>query len=128
MLYIPVETQLSEDYCKYNNLYDKKEYNIDTNIKGYISYNKRRIKALPLGGYESNGLIMPIESITNIFTDSGKLPTNWKNEGTEFDELNGVELCRKYIPNQTKKQHTTDKKNTKKRKQILKSKLFVNQF
>lgn len=93
-LYIPVETQLSEDYCKYNNLYDKAEMNFDTTKRGYISH-KRRIRAIKLGGFESNGMLMPIDSIY------WQLPSNTKpfelEEGTEFDTIDGIELCRKYV-------------------------------
>jgi hypothetical protein len=39
------ETQLSDDYCKNNNLYRHSELNLDPNEKGYIEDN-RRIKAV----------------------------------------------------------------------------------
>ena len=51
--YIPAETQLDAEFCKHNNLNDKSEYNLDTTQKGYISYKKRRVRAISLGGFES---------------------------------------------------------------------------
>lgn len=99
-LYIPVETQLSEDYCKYNNLYDKSEMNVDTTKRGYISH-KRRIRAIKLGGFESNGMLMPLDSIFIALTEVGTIPLKKAvesfKEGDEFDTIDGVELCRKYV-------------------------------
>lgn len=100
MIYIPVETQLSEDYCYYNNLYDTIGTNKNKLLKGYISYKKRRIKAIKLGGFESNGMLMPLSSLS--YLDNGYPDADFK-EGDEFDTLlvdNKIEcvLCNKYTP------------------------------
>jgi hypothetical protein len=56
------ETQLSDDYCKSNNLYRKSELNADTSKTGYIEEN-RRIKAMKFRGHTSSALIMPLASL-----------------------------------------------------------------
>jgi len=110
-LYIPVETQLSSEYCKFNDLFDKKEFNNDTTKKGYISYKKRRIKAIKFykGTYESNGLLMPLDSLSYINDDIAKSLTL----GDEFDTIGGVAVCNKYeLPIKRQKGQSNNNKPT----------------
>lgn len=93
-IYIPVETQLSENFCYENNLYDKAGMNKNPDKKGYISFKTRRIRALKLGGHESNGMFMPLDSLNYILPNVEDI----LNIGMEFDEINGIEVCQKYIP------------------------------
>lgn len=85
-------TQLSEDYCKLNNLYDDPDKNLDTSEKGYISSKQRRVKAIKLRGAISNGMFMPIHSLDYISEDVFNL-----KEGQSFTSINGLEVCRKFI-------------------------------
>lgn len=107
---LPVETQLSHEFCFYNNLYRHPEQNSDTTQKGYIEDN-RRIRAQKFRGNVSNCLFMSLDSLK--FT--GIKVTELK-EGDEFDNLNGKEICRKYyVP---KKTYTGASKQEKKPSRI----------
>lgn len=87
----PAETQLSEEFCKNNNLYRHAEKNKDTTQQGYIEDN-RRIKAVKFRGNVSNCLFSSLDSLTwtKVKVDSLK-------EGDSFDVLNGKEICKKYV-------------------------------
>jgi len=100
-LFFPVETQLSRQYLSANNLYRKPELNMDQTKKGYFEENGR-IKCVKLRGNDSLGLFMPIESVLTLFPDSGKLDPNYKKIGMEYDTLNDIEICTKYIPKHTR--------------------------
>lgn len=85
------ESQLSPDYCQSNNLYRKPESNKDQTQKGYLE-DKRRIKALKFRGHNSSALTMPLSSLSYLKIDVSKL-----KEGDQFDTIDGVEICTKYI-------------------------------
>lgn len=119
-LYFPVETQLSQTYLKANNLYRKGELNQDPNKKGYFEENGR-IRCVQFRGNKSEGLFMPLNSI--------EFALNYDIRpvlGDEFDEINGVEICQKYVIKINKTQGTNTPKNKKVKK--LDSKLIENQF
>lgn len=88
VLLFPSEVQLSDNYCKYNNLYRKSELNNDVEKKGYIEDN-RRVKAIKLGGQYSTALVMPITSLNYLNINDLK-------EGDKFNNIDGNEICRKY--------------------------------
>lgn len=88
-VYFPAESQLSDAYCRKNNLYSDKSLNKDQKISGYIGTN-RRIRAVKFRGNVSSCLFMPLGSLSE-FVDTEKLEV-----GDTFDELNGEEICRKY--------------------------------
>lgn len=86
----PVETQLSKQFLSNNNLYRDPLLNVDKTKKGYFEENGR-IRAVKFRGHKSQGLFMPMSSIAFAYDKDIK-------EGEVFDELNGIEICRKYIP------------------------------
>ena len=86
----PAECQLSTDYSSYNNLYRHNTLNRDLDAKGYLE-DSRRIRAIKLRGNVSNALFMPLESLSFTGVNIADL-----KEGDEFDELNGIEICKKY--------------------------------
>ena len=90
-VYFPVDGQLSEDFANKHNLVRKKDEN-GNNIGGYLDPEKRNIKALKLRGEQSDGLFMPIESLSD-YVDITTL-----KEGDTITSLNGVLICEKYIP------------------------------
>ncbi len=103
-IFFPPETQLSDVYCKVNNLYRHADMNLDKGETGYIE-NSRRIRAIKFRGNTSQGLFMPMTSLLYFG------PYDF-NEGDEFDQLSGMEVCRKYVvftPG-----HRTAQNNTKK--------------
>jgi hypothetical protein len=91
----PAETQLSADFCKYNNLYSKSELNADPTAKGYIS-QKNRVRAVKFRGHRSDALFMPLTSLlalNGVFeSDLAEL-----KPGDVFDKFLGNEVCRKYV-------------------------------
>ena len=90
-VYFPVDLQLSEDFCKINNLvrYKDKDGN---QAGGYLDPNKRNIRAMKLRGEISDGLYLPITCLAE-FTKISKLKV-----GDTIDVVNGHEICRKYVP------------------------------
>jgi len=88
-LFFPPEARLSDEYCKQNNLFRHPEKNKDKDKKSYIEDNGR-VKAIKLRGHNSMGLFMPLSSL--LFVGDFNLEL-----GTEFNEINGFEVCRKYV-------------------------------
>ncbi len=93
MLYFVSGTQLSADFCKYNNLFDRSEENMDISEKGFISYKQRRVKAIKLRGIVSDGMLMPLKSLDVFHLDFKK----WLVVGNEFTNIEGYSLCEKYV-------------------------------
>ena len=89
-VYFPSDGQLCQEYCEINNLLRKKDEN-GNNIGGYMD-EKRRVTAVKLRGEKSDGLFMPLTSLANFTTVSDL------KEGDTITVLNGVEICKKYIP------------------------------
>ena len=119
-LFFPIETQLSEEYLSANSLYRDATLNQDQTQKGYFEKNGR-IRAMKFRGHNSMGLFMPLSSLTFTGQSIDSLKV-----GDTFDELNGKEICRKYI---IKQQATPGKGQNKKGKQWEKvSVLIDNQF
>ena len=105
VILFPAEVQLSDEYCKNNNLYRKSEMNKDNTKKGYIEDNGR-VKAIKLGGQYSTALAMPISSLSFVDVDCEDLPV-----GEKFNLINGVEICKKYEI----KSHTPNERGNKQR-------------
>lgn len=91
-IYFPVDGQLSLEYCQYNNLLRKLDEN-GVNIGGYLDPDKRNIKAINLRGSKSDGLVMPLSSLE--FTGISILEFK---VGDTITVVNGIEICKKYIP------------------------------
>lgn len=97
-VYFPVDGQLSEEFCRVNDLVRRKDEN-GNQCGGYLDPEKRNIKALKLRGEKSDGLYLPIVSLSN-FTKISDLKV-----GDTIDILNGQEICRKYIPVSHERNH-----------------------
>lgn len=114
-IFFPAETQLSPEYLSQNNLYRNSNLNEDQKSKGYFEENGR-VKAIKLKGNVSTGVIMPLSSVNKLGTGSLLL-------GDEFNEVDGVFICRKYlIPK--KANGTGTPKQNKVLDDIIDSKLF----
>lgn len=92
MVYFVSGTELSEEFCYINNLFDKPEMNNNKSKKGFIS-KKRRVKAIKLKGEISDGILMPLESLDYV----ENFKTSNLTLGTEFNEINGILICKKYF-------------------------------
>jgi len=112
-VYFPTDGQLGVEYCEINNLVRKKD-EAGNEVGGYLEPNKRHIRAIRLRKEMSDGLFMPLESLST-FTDISKL-----KDGDIVTVLNGIEICRKYVParKHSQKAPGTGKKSVKKEKKI----------
>lgn len=119
-LFFPVETQLSKEYLKINNLYRKPEMNSDNTKKGYFEENGR-IRCVKFRGHKSEGLYMSLDSVSPFSAPIHII----LRLGDSFDELNNIEICRKYIPKNTRIQGEPGNKKSKTPKE---SKLIEGQF
>ena len=119
-LYFPLECQLSKEYLSNNNLYNKPELNVDNTKKGYFDENGR-IRCQRFRGHKSEGLFMPLESLTFV----GNTYSLSLNDC--FDELNEIPICSKYV---VKTNKTPGQPGSKKSKSTKKyeSKLVENQL
>ena len=123
VVYFPVDGQLSEQFAKENNLVRIKD-DAGNNIGGYLDPDKRNITALKLRGEKSDGLILPLEVLSK-YTDIEKL-----KDGDQISTINGVEICRKYIPrgsrNRNRSQNVSKtRKNKKEQKEKITYPYFV---
>lgn len=115
VIYFPVDGQLSEEFANDNNLVRRKDES-GNNIGGYLDPGKRNITAIKLRGEKSDGLILPIEVLSK-YTDVSKL-----QDGIAISEIDGHEICRKYIPRRNHTRHTDgDISKTRKRRDVQKA-------
>ena len=96
-VYFPVDGQLSEEFCKENDLVRRKDEN-GNDVGGYMDPEKRNVKAIRLRGEKSDGLFLPIKCLGYCFKDGNadELEYGYVIEGP----VNGHEICQKYIPRQ----------------------------
>ena len=99
VLFFDSDGQLSEDFCKNNNLYDKSEFNLDQTKKGYFSQS-RRIRAQTFRGAKSEAFVIGLNSLDYLTGRSDFL----FDIGDKFYSVNGIEFCNKYITPETIKQ------------------------
>lgn len=110
-IYFPTDLQLSEEYCAENHLCRKKaDGSPDT---GYMDPDKRNVTAIRLRGERSDGLYMPLSSLVFTGVNMDDL-----NVGDSIDVVNGIEICRKYIPrgNKHKNRGQSEGNRTRKKK------------
>ena len=115
-IYFPVDGKLGERYAKENNLVRKKDAQ-GNEIGGYLDPEKRNIKAMRLRGERSEGLYMPLESLSE-FANITKLKV-----GDRITTLNGTLICEKYIPKTNRRKNYTNN-NVKKKKKTVQYPLF----
>lgn len=89
-VYFPSDGQLSMEFCIANDLLRRKDEN--GNPAGGYMDERRRVTAIKLRGEKSDGLFLPLTSLANFTTVSDL------KEGDTITMLNGVEICKKYIP------------------------------
>lgn len=116
-IYFPSDLQLSAEYCEQNNLVRKKDEN-GNNIGGFLDPDKRNIKAIKLRGEKSDGLFMPLISLSYCYemgiADAAKELT----VGDTITIVNGHEICCKYIPRtQNRVGHYSNGNKTRKHKE-----------
>ena len=117
-IYFPTDLQLSVEYCDANNLVRKKDEN-GNNIGGYMDPNKRNVTAVRLRGERSDGLYMPLSSLEFTGVNIEELGV-----GDTIDIVNGVEICRKYIPRGNKRVGKPNDGNRTRKKKVPVAPLF----
>lgn len=98
-LFFPAECQISDAFLKANNLYRHENLNADPTQKGFFEDN-RRVKAIKFKGIISSGFVTPVESLNNLMKIDGRV-LNDISIGMEFNELGGIEICKKYHKKQS---------------------------
>ncbi len=111
------ETQLSEEFCRENNLFRKAELNADPTKTGYLEEN-RRVRAIKLRQQKSSALFMSLDSLSYTGVDVNDLTS-----GDTFDKLNGFDVCKKYVIREPK----VGKQQPKKERRV-EDKLFPAHF
>lgn len=101
-VYFPSDIQLSEEFCKVNDLVRRKDENGNP-AGGYLDPNKRNIRPLKLRGEKSDGLYLPITCMMEF------CPISDLKVGDTIGVVNGHEICKKYIPHRTNVYHYTEK-------------------
>lgn len=130
-IYFPIESLLSNDFVRNNNLYVNKELNSDIEKKGYINED-RRVRYVKLRNSKSEGLFLPLSSLSYI---EGFDYNNLK-VGDAFNSIvddNGIThlICEKYIPPIKVKSNNinnTFKKNRNAIADVVREYFIENQF
>ena len=118
VVFFPTDGQLNMEYASENNLLRlKDEEGNPLANSGYLDPNKRNITAIRLRGEKSEGLVLPIETLSKY------VDTNTFNDGDKITVLNGVEICCKYIPASKTRDSTNYKNNVNKNKKEEKEKI-----
>ena len=91
-IFFPVETQISDFFLKNNNLYEDKNLNADNTKKGFFNH-KGRVRCMRLRGNKSEGFWIPLSTFCNL----SKEDIDSFKEGTVFDTIDGITLCKKYV-------------------------------
>lgn len=109
-LYLPTDGRISVEFGEANNLFRKKD-DAGNNIGGFIDAEKRNISAIRLRGNKSDGLVLPLSSLSS-FGDITSL-----KEGDIVTVFNGHVIAEKYIPRRNVRQgHVSNGNKTRKRK------------
>lgn len=104
-VFFPADTQLSDDFCKYNNLYRDVEKNIDDKT-GFFD-NNRRVRCQPFMKVKSEGFFCDEKCFDYLNTETPS------KIGDTFNKVNEIEICKKYISPQTARAMKSQKKKTK---------------
>jgi hypothetical protein len=112
----PADTQLSEEYCKENNLFRRSELNKDTTKAGFFEEN-RRVRVQPFLKVKSQAYFASLDSLA--YAD---LKIYDYSVGATFDELNGRKICDKYISIATRE--ALEKQNRPKAKKVSETPYF----
>lgn len=114
VVFFPSDGQLSLEYATDNNLVRVKDEN-GNNIGGYMDPKKRNVTAIRLRGEKSEGLVLPIETLSK-YTDVSKL-----KDGDQITVLDGHEICQKYVPRGKRNNHPVETGSKKKKKKSKES-------
>ena len=92
MAFFPIGGQLSEVFCKGSRLLREVDEKGRRTGGGYIHPQRRNIAPLRLHGEVSEGLLLPLTTLSTFADISGL------KEGDDISTLNGHRICDVYIP------------------------------
>lgn len=112
-LFFEVDTQLSKEFCYYNNLYRDPSKNLDPEKSGYFEDN-RRVRAQTFRGEKSEGFFVPLNYLNYLLIGKIEVPVTLEylgiSIGDAFNSLYGQEICKKYVNPRTKRSRPQDAK------------------
>lgn len=115
-VFFPSDGQLSHEFCHANNLYRDADQNIDPKAKPGMFDLNRRVRAQKFRGEVSDGFWVDFNYFKFIYK-KGEVPLV---EGYEFDTLEKVPICSKYInPATAKIAHENQKKTKTSKKSVM---------
>jgi tRNA-binding EMAP/Myf-like protein len=96
-VYFPLESQINSEFVSFFNGYSSLDLNRDKTQKGFFS-NKSRVKATRLRGELSEGYLHPLSSFNEFLAEKQiKFQVTEKEVGIEFDSVDNLLVCQKYI-------------------------------
>src|ERR1035441_3638071 len=90
-VYFDCNVALSPEYLSNNNLYHTSLLNKDKDKSGFFQENGR-VKCIKLRGEKSDGFWVELSTLEFTNCNMNKLSENY-----EFDELNKIPICHKYV-------------------------------
>lgn len=127
-VYFPLECCLSSDFLRNTNSFRDSVLNADSNKKGMFEYHGR-VKAIKLRGEKSEGYIVPVTTLEKFCKEFLNQNISLSDHvGTDFDEICGHLICKKYIPKGMRVANNGISKKTKGNVKKYQSKLVENQF
>ncbi len=90
-LLFPAGTQLSEEYCKVNNLFRDKTKNSDIEKAGFFDEN-RKVRTQKFLGVKSEAYFTTLDSVAHTGQDLTKL-----KHGDMFDTIGEHKICNKFL-------------------------------
>ena len=90
-VFFPLECTINKKFLSETNSYRHKEMNVNTLEAGFFEDNGR-VKAMKLRGEKSMGYVVPVEKVEEF---AGIKISQYVGE--EFDTVNGIILCEKYV-------------------------------
>lgn len=123
-LYFPIEARIGKDFAVANDLIRRRDEN--GKPAGGMFDDNRRVRCQKFRGENSMGFWIPIDSLKKTFDHLAK-STPVVKIGDEFEELDGVEISKKYLIVHSR-MPSQGGNGKKKEKEKVKSKLIENQF
>lgn len=108
-VFFPVECEINKDFLSFVNAFREKELNQDQTQVGFFEKNCR-VRAVKLRGEKSEGFILPVHKLEEFSR------TSITDVDVEFDSVNGVVICKKYVVKT--QQPKKDKTEQKRKKQV----------
>lgn len=103
-IYFPLECQINSDILSSLDLFSDKELNSNKEVAGYV-HRSGRVRAVKLRGVLSEGMVLPLEEVLYHLAGvkdgplyNSKFWTTNEIVGQDFDTIDGITICKKYVP------------------------------